>query len=228
MRQYNLIKQELRFCLKYGIILMYVFFTVFYVILLSVLPEEVKGITATILIFTDPAAMGLFFMGAIVLLEKSQRVNCSLAVSPIKVGEYIGAKIVCLMILGVLIGLLISISSNNSKVVISTIAIALSSVIFSFWGLLIAQKTESLNEFMIATVPCEMIICIPAILYLFQILKQDLWMLHPGVSAIRLIDGREERWLLGLLSLLVWAIISYSFCYRSTRDYFKKMGGGKL
>ncbi len=228
MRQVNLIKQELRFIVRYGIVLMYVFFILFYVILLSVIPEEIKTITGTILIFTDPAAMGLFFMGAIVLLEKSQRVNCSLAVSPITIREYIVAKIVSLMIMGILIGLILSIVCGNMHLIRTAAAIGLSSAIFSFWALIIAQKTESLNEFMIGTIPCEIIICSPAILYLFGVIRHDLWMLHPGVAAIRLLEGTKEHEMLCLLALMFWVMVSYIFSYKSTTVYFKKMGGGKL
>ena len=228
MRQKNLIIQEIRFCTKYGIVLMYVFFALFYVLLITAIPNEIREITGTILIFTDPAAMGLFFMGAIILLEKSQRVNCSLAVSPIKISEYIIAKVVSLMFMGIIIGLIISVAAGNNHLLITAIAIALSSAIFSLWGLVIAQKTESLNSFMIGTVPCEIIICIPAILYLFDIIKQEIWILHPGVSAIRLMKGQNDKVVLCMVVLVVWTIISYAVCYQSTTSYFKKMGGGKL
>ncbi|HCT90783.1 MAG TPA: ABC transporter permease, partial [Lachnospiraceae bacterium] len=46
--------------------------------------------------FSDPAAMGLFFMGAVVLLEKGQHTPCAVAVSPVRAMEYIAAKVASL------------------------------------------------------------------------------------------------------------------------------------
>ena len=51
---------------------------------------SVYGIACVI---SDPAAMGLFFMGAVILPEKSQRVTSFFAVSPLKAWEYVGAKV---------------------------------------------------------------------------------------------------------------------------------------
>ena len=47
--------------LLYGILI------VFYVVLLFSMPQSWKENAAALLIYSDPAAMGLFFMGAIIL-----------------------------------------------------------------------------------------------------------------------------------------------------------------
>ena len=70
---------DMKFQIKYGFYLLYSVLTVIYLIILLAMPESWRTAAAAILIFSDPAAMGLFFMGAIVLLEKNFRF--SLAVS---------------------------------------------------------------------------------------------------------------------------------------------------
>ena len=84
MRLKGLLLGDIKFQIKYGIYFLYVAITVIYLVILSFVPSSVKKVTASIIIFTDPAVLGLFFMGAIVLLEKSQRVLPSLAISPVK------------------------------------------------------------------------------------------------------------------------------------------------
>ena len=49
---------------------LYTVLTVLYAVVLLAMPESWQEKVAPILIFSDPAAMGLFFMGAIILLEK--------------------------------------------------------------------------------------------------------------------------------------------------------------
>ena len=89
MRLLHLIFWDICFQIKYGIYMIYAILTVLYLVLLGALPPAWRTGTAVILIFSDPAAMGLFFMGAVILLEKSQRVVNALAVSPVTVREYI-------------------------------------------------------------------------------------------------------------------------------------------
>ena len=92
MRIIHLIKGDIVFQIKYGFYFLYVVFTVLYAFVLVILPETWQETVASLMIYSDPAAMGLFFMGAIVLFEKSQRVLNSLAVSPIHISEYILSK----------------------------------------------------------------------------------------------------------------------------------------
>ncbi|MCI2046838.1 MAG: ABC transporter permease, partial [Faecalibacterium sp.] len=69
MRKKNLIRGDLRFLAGSGIALVYGIFTLLYVLLLAAIPAgQARRVTAAILVYTDPAAMGLFFMGAFLLL----------------------------------------------------------------------------------------------------------------------------------------------------------------
>lgn len=70
MRLRSLFLWDIRFQAKYGFYFLYAVLTVIYLIVLLAVPENWREKTAAILIFSDPASMGLFFMGAIVLLEK--------------------------------------------------------------------------------------------------------------------------------------------------------------
>lgn len=70
MRLKSLFLLDMRFQAKHGFYFLYVVLTVIYAVALLAVPESWKEKTAIILIFSDPASMGLFFMGAIVLLEK--------------------------------------------------------------------------------------------------------------------------------------------------------------
>lgn len=80
MRFKNLLLWDMKFQGRYGFYLLYGILTAFYIVLLHSLPQSWKENAAAILIYSDPAAMGLFFMGAIILLEKSQRVTSFFAI----------------------------------------------------------------------------------------------------------------------------------------------------
>lgn len=226
MRLLRLIINEFRFLWKYGIDSIYCVFAIFYLCLLTVIPSSAREVVAVILVFTDPAAMGLFFMGAVVLLEKSQRVSNSISVSPVLKNEYIFSKVFTLMVTGCVVGALLCLFAGMKNILIVVLGIALASVLFSLVNLLVASKVETLNGFLLATVPFEIIICLPSILTLFGVLKSDLWHLHPGVASICLIQG--SFCILDVVSVVSWCIIAFFFCKKAVEKSFVKLGGGHL
>jgi len=227
MRIKNLIKGDMDFQFKYGFYFVYAIFTIFYILLLLVLPKSIRKEVGTILIYTDPAAMGLFFMGAIVLLEKSQRVLNSIAVSPVKVSEYIQTKVISLGIIATLVGVIIATVCGIGNIILVMLGTFFGSVIFSMMGLCIASKINSLNQFMIATLPFELICFIPAILYLFGLNKAYM-LLHPGCVVIRLLQGTNGFEIVPFLLLCSWILMIYYITVRIVRKMFQSVGGVKL
>lgn len=228
MRLRNLILGEFRFVFKYGIVALYIIFAVVYLCILAAIPQSARKVTASILILTDPAAMGLFFMGAVVLLEKSQRVESSLGVSPIKISEYIIAKLVPLMVIGTAVSCIMGLFAGLENLLLMMIGVAFSSILFSLCGLFVGAKIQTLNGFMIATVPFEILLCGPSILYLFGLLNSEFWILHPGVAALKLICGEVKLWYVTIPILLLWSIPAYLLCKKAVNQSFSKMGGMKL
>lgn len=99
MRKANVIKGDMIFQWKYGFYMLYFIIIVIYLVLFSFLNGSVKNTIVSICIYSDPAAMGMFFMGALILLEKSQRIIPSIAVSPVTSREYILGKILSIGII---------------------------------------------------------------------------------------------------------------------------------
>ncbi|MDD3335664.1 MAG: ABC transporter permease [Eubacteriales bacterium] len=227
MRTFRFIWGEMQLIWKYGIVLLYIVFTLLYLFVLELLPQSAKSIAAIILVFTDPAAMGLFFMGAILLLEKGQRVHWALAVTPIKANEYILAKIVPLLCVALVAGAIISIAGNVANFSGCMLGIGIGSLLFSMASLWIATKTNSVNSFLIAVIPVEIGITLPALLSLFNVLHSDWWLIHPGVAAIRLMSTKSSGEWICLFSLLVWCAFFFLCCLRAVKRYFATMGGGK-
>ncbi len=228
MRLKSMVLHEFRFLMKYGIIAIYVIFTLVYLGFLSAIPKSARSVTAMILIFTDPAAMGLFFMGAVILLEKSQHIESSLGVSPVKISEYILAKCVPMMIIGTIVALVIGITAGVAALPGLVSGVGLSSFVFSLCGLFVASNIRTLNGFMIAVVPFEIFLCVPAILYLFGILKGSYYFLHPGIAAISLISGENSMWILKMISLCIWTVAAFILCEKAVMKSFASMGGAKI
>jgi len=224
MRFWRLTIGDIRFQWKYGFYALYAIFAVVYLLTLSAVPEDVRRAVATVMIYTDPAAMGLFFMGAIILLEKSQRVNSALAVSPVRAWEYMLAKLLSLALIGILMGGILAVAGGIPHLLQCIAAILLASFLCSACGLIAAERSRSLNQFILLTVPFELLLCLPPVLLLFGI--ESPWlMLHPGVSAVWLIYGAAPSVPLCVLSLLLWCLLVMYFCHKSVTKYCTRARG---
>lgn len=230
MRLGKLLKGDLFFLARYGLFIVYAVFIAVYLIILHYLPGETGTFVMKLLVFSDPAAMGLFFMGAVVLLEKSQRVNCSLAVSPVTISEYITSKAIAFLIAGLVVGIIIAFGSGRSLGIAALLGVAGGSLLFSMGGLFVASKTRSLNQFIICSLPIEIFVSAPGFLFAFGKISSPLWLVHPGIAAMNLLFKENDiiQLLISLTSLVVWNAIVFSITKKAVGKMFKDMGGGSL
>lgn len=226
MRFLNLLLWDVKFQKRYGFYLLYSILTAFYVVLLLSLPGAWKENAAAILIYSDPAAMGLFFMGAMILLEKSQRVASFFAVSPIRVPEYVCAKVFSLSIIALLVAAVLAAASNHRLLLPVLWGTFLSSVLFTLSGMIIAAKITSLNQFILAAVPIEILAFVPAVLHLFDI-TPDFLRFYPGNVCMDLIRGRAFS-ITGLIFTMVLIVILFRIACRCVRKTWQTEGGVKL
>jgi len=227
MRTAVLLIGDIRFQYKYGFYFLYLIFTVLYISLLFILPDVWREKAAILMIFSDPAAMGLYFMGSIVLFEKSERVLESIAISPVKPYEYVVSKLLSIAVVSTSVGILIGLSGEvvqNPFYFITGVFVG--SCLFSAVGLMLAANIASLNQFIIATIPAELLINLPAIAYLFG--WKPRWLLfHPGVSIIELCQNGPDA-LAAIFILSLWTVLFALFACRLVTKSFKLLGGVKL
>ncbi len=227
MRTMALFFGDVRFQFKYGFYTIYLFFSVLYICLLYAFPPGWRETAAILMIFSDPAAMGLYFMGAIVLFEKSERVLDSIAISPVKPWEYVLSKLCSIGCISTFVAVAIGFSGNVVlKPFYLVVGVFLCSCFFSAVGLIIACRISSLNQFIIATIPAELLINIPAIARLFGYKKS--WLLfHPGVDLIELLHG-GGRAMPALILLLLWTVLFSVLAEKIVKIMLKSVGGVKL
>lgn len=226
MRLRYLLLWDIRFQVKYGFYFLYAVLTLIYAIALLAVPESWKDKTAAILIFSDPASMGLFFMGAIVLLEKNQHTPCAFAVSPVRVMEYIIAKIGSLSAISLVVAAILALVANVNNLPVILLGTVISSAIFTLSGIIIATKIISLNQFILWTVPIEIVCFVPAILHLFKI-TPTWFRYYPINVCMEMILGNTPSaiGIFILTSLIVILLFLSRYC---VLKMWKSMGGVKL
>ena len=226
MRLRSLFLFDMRFQAKYGFYFLYAALTVVYVIILLALPENWREKAAAILIFSDPAAMGLFFMGAIVLLEKSQHTPCAVAVSPVRAVEYIIAKVGSLSAISLVVAAALASAASVNNLCIVLLGTIISSVIFTLFGIIVSPKIVSLNQFILWTVPIEILCFVPAILHLFKI-TPAWFQYYPVNVCMDMVSGHfpSTAGFFGVIAMMAILFVLSGFCILKMWD---RIGGAKL
>lgn len=226
MRLRSLFLLDMRFQAKYGFYFLYAILTVIYTIILFALPENWREKAAALLIFSDPASMGLFFMGAIVLLEKSQHTPCAFAVSPVRPMEYVIAKISSLSAISLVVAAILALAASVSKLHIVLFGTLISSIIFTLLAIIIATKIISLNQFILWTVPIEIVCFVPAILHLFKITPA--WFRYYPINVcMEMVSGHTPS-AIGIFIVIVLIVILLFFSKNCVLKMWSSMGGVKL
>lgn len=140
--------------------------TAIYIGILFILPNHFKEIGASIIILSDPAMLGFFFIGGIWLLERSEGLHKFYSISPLKPVEYILSKAFSLSIISTLSALCIWLFGVHKEVnyLIMLFGVFIGSMTFTLFGLTIATFARSVNNYMLISVPIEIFIVLPPIL----------------------------------------------------------------
>ncbi|WP_125143716.1 ABC transporter permease [Clostridium transplantifaecale] len=227
MKLGRLIRGDIHFQWKYGFYFIYFVLTVIYVCGITSLPENWKHNAVAIMVYSDPAAMGLFFMGAIVLLEKSQKVLNAIAISPTKVSEYILAKVFSLMFISCVVALILGITAGNGNISGIIAGTALTSSIFTMLGIMAATKIANLNQFLIVIMPIEILCFVPPILGLFTDLPEIL-RFFPLMACMNLITGYSQNLFLDLVLILATNFVLYLVAHKMVSKMWRSIGGVKI
>lgn len=227
MRLGRLICGDIHFQWKYGFYFIYFILTVLYVCGIAALPEHWKTDIASIMIYSDPAAMGLFFMGAIVLLEKSQKVLNAMVVSPVKISEYILSKTVALIAISTVIALILGVVSGSNHLLGIAVGTALTSAIFTMLGIIAATKISNLNQFLIVIMPIEIICFVPPIVGL-SVKLPYLFRFFPFTACMNLITGKSVLLSFDMVLVIATLIILYIVARHTVEHMWKSLGGVKL
>jgi fluoroquinolone transport system permease protein len=226
------LKNDVRYQLKYGFYFLYAFITAIYVAILFVVPAEYKKVAASIIILTDPAMLGTFFIGGIWLLEKGEGLHDFWRISPLRPMEYILSKAVSLSIISTLTANLIVLIGLREQANYLTLSISvfIGSMVFTSFGLFVASYARSVNHYMILVTPLEIFVSLPPILAAFG-LSLPIFDVLPGVALWRIIshsintNNGQVIWL--FLILMLWLTIALILTVQRIPSAMQNEGGWK-
>ncbi len=94
-----ILAHDARLQYRYGIYAAYGFVVALYAAILHMGGPLLPAWAVAVLVFTDPAALGFFFLGALMLLEKAENVRTALAATPLAARDYFVSKAATLTVM---------------------------------------------------------------------------------------------------------------------------------
>jgi len=221
MRIWAALKADLAFQYRHGFYAAYLVVTLFYIVLLRLLPAKAGAYLAPVLLFTDPAVLGFFFVGGLVLYERKQNLLTGFLVTPLRPWEYLFSKAVSLALISLITSLaIIGLGLGSSFNLLPLVTgVLLTAPFFTLVGVTLAVGSRTLNGYMLASIRLAPLFAVPLAEY-FGFLSHPLLHLVPGRGGMFLIAGSlqeisrvEILW--SALSLIAWLAVAFVWARRS-------------
>jgi fluoroquinolone transport system permease protein len=163
--------------------------TAVWTLVLLVMPAPLARVAGPVILTLDTATFGSFFIAALVLFERGEGAFAALTVSPLRVGEYLAAKITVLTGLSVLSAVPIALAAGRGHTDLATTlsGVAVLAVLFLALNAALVVRRSSLTGFLtVAPLPLVPLITAPLV-HLTGIVDHPLLFLIPTTGAADLI-----------------------------------------
>lgn len=225
MRFTSALLYDVKLQIRHGFYIAYFLITIVYIVILRLLPIEIRETVNIVLTFSDPSALGFFFIGGLILLEKGQSIHDNLFVTPYKPEEYIWSKTLSLACLSVTTSVIIHVSAfgslSNSFLFIS--GVLLTSIFFTLLGIGVAVRCKTLNSFFLLSSLYSLVFIVPLV-ETVGLWESPLLNVLPSKGSLILISSTFQSLELyeGIYAysiLVAWTVIAFLWARYSFRKF---------
>ncbi len=181
-----LIRHDLRLEKSYGIFAAYGFVILTYLTILYAGRDVIPRWVVALIIYTDPTVLGFFFLGGLMMLEKSESVREALAMTATSATEYILSKYLTLTGIALLAVFLLAFVAGNAHYGLLLMTVIPASLFFVSLGVLIARRKQTVSGYLLGSLP----VVLPVVLPMFLVL------LDPFPIWLTLIPSTAQFWLI--------------------------------
>ncbi len=225
----HLLKHDFILLHRNKIIVISLIITLVYVLLIQALAAfgDLEKMLVLV-IFNDPALLGFLFVGVMVLFEKNENTIEALAVSPIKISNYILSKSINLTVISLFCCFAMAIAGYglNFHFFHFFLATVLTTLIFSFIGFIVVAGQPNFNKYILKAIGIILLLTVPFLGY-FEVTSDYIYVLFPTYPAIKLFSfsfadhiSSGELWLNYSLAI-IWCLCSYVAALRMISKDFQ-------
>lgn len=178
---------------RYQILTVSVLVTALYIGMLYAVPMENKDPLLVFLIYSDPALLGFFFIGALVLFERNEGSLHAWVVTPASKNLYLLSKSLSLSLIATLCSFAMAIAGHGWEINYFLLfsGVMLTSVMFTLIGFIAVSQSSNFSSFMVMSAFFLTPLNIPLLQY-FGLSEAWFYHLFPSQPVITLLAGAFE------------------------------------
>lgn len=207
---------------RYRIIYIAFASVILYYLVLEAVPLLNSVEMSTTFLFFDPMLIGIMFVGALVLFEKTENTLQALIVTPIQTKTYFLSKIISLTTLSLATGVLFLLLTQgfDFNVPFYLVGVTLTSVLLILIGFIFVSRCRSLNEYLLMTMLSFVVLFLPPMLHMSKIYENAFFYLWPTQASFIMLKGTFQEIPLidtayAAIYLSIWIILCYYLAQRA-------------
>jgi len=233
----NMMRWEFTLLKRYYIIHISILSVILYFLSTQAIPDMNNEKFHTMLLFFDPATVGLMFIGALVLFEKSENILQALVVTPMKVDDYLLSKIISLTILSIIsaaifMTLLSVFGDVEFNLIYLALGIVFASMLMILIGFIIVSRIKSINEYLFGIAIGFLGLTFPPMLNISGLYENVIFYIWPTHASLTLFKGvffssGLETWEIayGIGYQVFWIVLLYFLARKAFHKYIVLKGG---
>lgn len=163
-----------------------------YIVLLRIVGVDLAETLLPYLVFSDPAALGFFFVGGVTLADRAEGIGAALSVTPVSASEVLQTRIGVLTGIGALSGLVVAAGSGVAvDWLVFTPTVVLTAVVYTCFGYAVAMRSRSVNEYFARATAWAIPLFAPLALFLISP-ESPLMALWPTTASLSLLRASVE------------------------------------
>lgn len=212
---------DIRVQLRNGFYLATAFVVVCSIVLLRWLPSATAALLLPVVLLENVLMNTFYFVSGLVLLERGEGTLAAQGVTPLRVEEYLGSKLLTLTALSLVEGTLLAgaVVGFDVRILGLSVGIVLAAVLFCLTGVALIARYESINEFLMPSVLYTALLSLPLLGYL-GVGTRAWYLPHPiqgPLELMRLQPLLPGAWAYAVLYPLLWIVPVYLWSRRGIR-----------
>lgn len=218
----TMLKWEIILQARYKIIYIAFASVILYYLMLEAVPLMNSVEMRTMFLFFDPMLIGIMFVGALVLFEKTENTLQALIVTPIKINTYLSSKIISLTLLSLTTGVLFLLLTQglDFNIAFFFTGLTLTSMLLILIGFIFVSRCHSLNEYLLMIMLLFIVLFLPPLLHTSRIYENTLFYLWPTQASFLLLKGTFTDitvidTVYAVPYLLIWIVLCYYLAHKA-------------
>lgn len=184
------LRADLRLQVRHGFLLAGAFVAVFWVLVLSRLPDAVVAGGMPVFLFLNLLVTTFYFVAGWVLFEKGEGTLEALVVTPLRESEYLVSKIAVLTLLGAAEGLAIVLCVYGAGFdwLLAAAGVVLTAALYTLSGFVMIARYDSINEFLLPSTLLVLLLQLP-VLDVLGVYESPVFLLFPTYASLLLLEA---------------------------------------